>query len=98
MSRRGPGDRTAPQVSTRGSVRVKFFASYAELAGREEAELELALPATVADLVQQLRQKFSWAHPLPERPLAAVNLRQVQLDAPVHAGDEVALLPPLAGG
>lgn len=77
---------------------MKFFASYAELVGREETLLDVALPATVADVVRQLREEFSWAHPLPERPLAAVNLRQVQLDAPVQAGDEVALLPPLAGG
>jgi len=35
---------------------------------------------------------------LPERPLAAVNLRQVKLDARVKNGDEVALLPPIAGG
>jgi len=32
------------------------------------------------------------------RPLAAVNLRQVKLDARVKDGDEVALLPPIAGG
>jgi molybdopterin converting factor small subunit len=31
-------------------------------------------------------------------PLTALNLRQVKLDARVSDGDEVALLPPLAGG
>jgi molybdopterin converting factor small subunit len=91
------GDRGRPGSSP-GTVRVKFFASYAELVGRQETGLELALPATVADVVRRLREEFDWAQPLPDRPLAAVNLRQVQLDAPVSAGDEVALLPPLAGG
>jgi len=38
------------------------------------------------------------ARALPERPLTAVNLRQVKLSAPVQDGDEVAFLPPVAGG
>jgi len=63
-------------------VTVRFFARYAELVGREEAAVLLSLPA---------RQ-------LPERPLAAVNLKHVKLDAGVRDGDEVAFLPPVAGG
>jgi len=38
------------------------------------------------------------ASALPAQPLAALNLRHVRLDAPVSDGDELALLPPLAGG
>jgi molybdopterin converting factor small subunit len=38
------------------------------------------------------------ARALPDRPLAAINLRQVKFNAPVRDGDEVALLPPVAGG
>lgn len=84
--------------SARGTVRVRFFANYAELVGREEMSLEVTLPATVADVVRRLRGEFAWARPLPERPLAAVNLQHAGADAPVQAGDEIALLPPLAGG
>ncbi len=79
-------------------VRVRFFARYAELVGREEMELELPLPATVADVVRQARRQLPAARQLPEYPLAAVNLQHVRLDAAVQDGDEVALLPPLAGG
>jgi molybdopterin converting factor subunit 1 len=79
-------------------VRVRFFARYAELVGREEMELELPLPATVADVVRQARRQLPAARQLPEHPLAAVNLQHVRLDAAVQDGDEVALLPPLAGG
>jgi molybdopterin converting factor small subunit len=35
---------------------------------------------------------------LPERPLVAVNRRHARLDAVLVEGDEVALLPPMAGG
>jgi molybdopterin synthase sulfur carrier subunit len=79
-------------------VRIRFFARYAELVGREEMELDLPFPATVADVVRQARRQLPAAHQLPEHPLAAVNLQHVRLDAPVQDGDEVALLPPLAGG
>lgn len=91
-------DALSQPVSAPATVRVKFFASYAELVGREETGVELSFPATVDDVLRRLRRDFAWARPLPERPLAAVNLRQVGLDAPVNAGDEVAFLPPLAGG
>ena len=81
-----------------GTVRVKFFARYAELVWREEAELAVPLPATVGEVVRRVRDEIPGAGQLPERPMAAVNLRHVRLDAPVKDGDEVAFLPPLAGG
>ena len=87
---------TASGVS--GTIRVRFFARYAELVGRDEAALAVPLPATVGDVVRRVREELPGARELPERPLAAVNLRHVRLDAPVQDGDEVALLPPLAGG
>jgi len=77
---------------------IRFFARYAELVGREEAAVDLPLPATVADIVRHVRQTLPGAVDLPERPLAALNLRQVGLNEQVVEGDEVAFLPPLAGG
>lgn len=79
-------------------VRLRFFARYAELVGREEIELDLAQPATVLDLVRRVKDQLPAARLLPDHPLVAVNLHHVRLDASVTDGDEVALLPPLAGG
>ena len=79
-------------------IRLKFFARYAELVGREDLELPLPAPATVEEVVRRVRAVVPGAAQLPERPLTAVNLRHVRLDAPVRDGDEVAFLPPLAGG
>lgn len=84
--------------ATAARVRVRFFARYAELVGRSEAAVSVPLPATVGDVVRRVRADFPGAQALPERPLAAVNLRQAKLDARVQDGDEVALLPPIAGG
>ena len=58
----------------------------------------MPLPATVGDVVRLVREQLPGAGAIPERPLAAVNLKHVRLDAPVQDGDEVALLPPIAGG
>ncbi len=80
------------------TVRVRFFARYAELVGRAEAAIAVPLPATVGDVVRQVRQHYPGARALPERPLAAVNLKHVKLDASIQDGDEVAFLPPIAGG
>jgi len=83
---------------TLGTVRVRFFARYAELAGRSEGTVTIPLPATVSDVMKQVRDAWPGASALPAQPLAALNLRHVRLDAPVSDGDELALLPPLAGG
>jgi molybdopterin synthase sulfur carrier subunit len=85
-----------PHVAS-GRVRLRFFARYADAVGRAEALVSVALPATVADIVRWARA-LPGGEALPERPLAAVNLRHARLDTPVQDGDEVALLPPLAGG
>ena len=85
-------------TATSATVRVRFFARYAELVGCSEGAVSVSLPATVGDVVRRVREDFPGARALPERPLAAVNLRQVKLDARVQDGDEVALLPPIAGG
>lgn len=89
---------TTVDSATAATVRVLFFARYAELIGRSEAAVSLSLPATVGDVVRRVREDFPGARALPERPLAAVNLKQAKLDARVQDGDEVALLPPIAGG
>jgi molybdopterin converting factor small subunit len=81
-----------------GKVSVRFFARYAELAGCTWSAVNVETPATVADVIARVREVFPGTRDLPPRPLAALNQRQVHLDAPVTDGDEVALLPPLSGG
>ena len=80
------------------TVTVRFFARYAELSGCESTAVSVPAVATVEDVLERVRQALPGAKSLPARPLAAVNLRQVRLDTRVHDGDEIALLPPLAGG
>ncbi|MGH7627814.1 MAG: MoaD/ThiS family protein [Gemmatimonadales bacterium] len=84
-------------VPTTISVRALLFASYAEVVGRSAVALGLTAPATVRSALQQLRA-LPGGHRLPERPLVAVNRTHASLDTPLSPNDEVAILPPLAGG
>ena len=78
-------------------VRVQLFASYAEALGADTMELSLEQPATVGDAVRRIRA-LPGGQQVPPRPMCAVNLSQVSPSAPLQAGDELALLPPLSGG
>lgn len=78
-------------------VRVLLFASYAESLGFETVELALETPATISDAVERLRS-LPGGDRLPTRPLCALNLSQAKADVLLTDGDELALLPPLAGG
>ena len=87
---------TGTTVSTI-TVRVLLFASYSEVLGLDSVELTIDRPATVDDALNQLRS-MSGGERLPPKPLCAVNLRHVQPGTPLSSGDELAILPPLAGG
>ena len=78
-------------------VRLLLFAQYRDLAGHNELEIELAPGATAADLIAQLRQQPQ-LRALPHQPAIAVNRTYAPLSEPLSDGDEVALLPPVAGG
>jgi molybdopterin converting factor small subunit len=80
------------------TVSVRFFARYAELAGCTSSAVSVPMPATVGDVIAKVRELFPGTQVMPPRPLAALNRRQVKLDAAVNEGDEVALLPPISGG
>lgn len=77
------------------SVSVLFFASFRERAGGARRELTLPPGATVADLIGRLRED---GVELPERPSVAVNRSYADPTRPLDEGDEVALIPPVAGG
>jgi molybdopterin converting factor small subunit len=79
------------------AVRVLLFASYAERLGLEAVDVRLPVPATIRGVLDRVRA-LPGGEELPVRPLCALNLAHVPLDHPVVAGDEIALLPPLAGG
>lgn len=78
-------------------IRTLLFATYRDLAGRETLEVELPAGSTAADLVARLRTRPGLDR-LPDEPALAVNQVYAPLSTGLADGDEVALLPPVAGG
>ena len=85
---------TASDVVT---VQVLLFARFAELLGAERLALALPRPASLQSVVDRLLAMPGGAG-LPPRPLLARTQTQAPLDTLLEDGDEVAVLPPLAGG
>ena len=74
-------------------IRLRLFAMLRERAGASELELELPEGARVRDALAQV-QELAAGMPL----VMAVNREYADEDAPLSAGDELALIPPVSGG
>ena len=79
------------------TVTLLLFASYADALGVSSVDMELPQEATVGDLLATIRS-HPGAERLPPRPLVAVNQTYARLDSIVRDGDEIAFIPPVAGG
>jgi molybdopterin converting factor small subunit len=86
------------ETGTHATITVQFLARYAELVGTGSTTVTLRTPATVAHVLGLVRSQLPRARQLPDRPLVALNLAQVDLATTVSHGDHLALLPPVAGG
>ena len=78
-------------------VTVQLFASYAESFGSASIKLPLKSGGTVSDLVADLRL-LPGASILPSSPRIAINRKFASSDQLVDPRDEIALIPPVAGG
>jgi molybdopterin converting factor small subunit len=79
-------------------IKVVLLASYRDLAGTSELVLEVPPGSCAADAVAVLRERSTSTARIPARPVVAVNHEYASLDAELREGDEMALLPPVAGG
>ena len=79
-------------------VRIEYSA-YEEMLdeefGRITAEAAARWPGAA---IAALRERLAEGHRLPSRPLVARNRAHALFTDPLADGDELALLPPLAGG
>ena len=81
------------------TVTVRLFAILRERAGRDSVEIELPDDATVADAFDRLAAEPGLGELVARMPLRmAVNREYVGADAPIAAGDELAVIPPISGG
>jgi molybdopterin converting factor subunit 1 len=92
-----PHEESGPWPAT-PSVRVLLFGRVRELAGTAETTVAVPAGATVASVADRLAAADPALAPHLRRCSFAVNAVYAQRDAPVRAGDEVAVIPPIGGG
>ena len=79
-------------------IRLLLFALYRDLTGVDELAIDVEEGSTAAVALATIRARDARFGPLPERPVVAVNREFAHLDIRLNDGDELALLPPVAGG
>jgi molybdopterin converting factor subunit 1 len=79
-------------------VKVKFFASYREVLGKDDVDVNLDEGANVTALIDLIKKKYPELGSLTETLIVSVNREYTEYDAVLKDGDEVALLPPVSGG
>ena len=77
------------------ALSVLCFASWGDVFG-PRVEVDLPAGATVGDLLAHLAARPE-ARRLPA-PLVAVNRRYAAAEVSISPGDEIAIIPPVAGG
>ena len=78
-------------------IRILFFASLRERAGRKSIEHDIAAGTTAADLLEELRRDLP-AMAAAGRISLAVNEEYCEPSQELRDGDEIALIPPVSGG
>ena len=78
-------------------VTVQLFASYAEAFGGPSLQIALEEGSTVADVVRHIRELPS-GRTLPPNARVAVNRLFAPPDQILNGSDEIAVIPPVAGG
>jgi molybdopterin converting factor subunit 1 len=79
-------------------IRLLFFAVLRDIAGRSEDVLELPEGTRAGEVWQRLRDQHAALRDYIQPPMIAVNESYVGADELLHDGDELAFIPPVAGG
>jgi len=80
------------------TVVVKFFALSRQVTGKREVNIRLPKDATAALLMEALKKRFPKFEALSGSLKLAVNWDYADSETVLRDGDEVAVIPPVAGG
>jgi molybdopterin synthase catalytic subunit/molybdopterin synthase sulfur carrier subunit len=81
-----------------GAVKLLAFAGARDVLGAGELRFALSAPCTAAELLEEICQRHPALIPWRSSLRVAVNGTYAAAGDPVEFGDEVALIPPVAGG
>jgi molybdopterin converting factor subunit 1 len=82
----------------RMKVRLLFFAVLRDIAGTDARELSLAEGTTASEVWALLRASYPKLMEYAQPPMIAINESYAAPDAALREGDELAFIPPVAGG
>ncbi len=79
-------------------VRLLFFAVLRDIAGTDSRDLALAEGTTAGDVWQSLRASYAKLADYTQPPMIAINESYAAPTDVLRDGDELAFIPPVAGG
>ena len=79
-------------------VRLLYFAILRDITGKSGDEIDLPEGTRASDIWSRLRAEHRELARYERPPMTAVNEAYVSSDQLLHDGDEVAFIPPVAGG
>ena len=85
-------------MGTDMKIRLRMFGALAAGTGVGEEFLEVPEGATAARVVELVAERWPQAAAILPHVSVALNLETVGRESALHEGDELALLPPVAGG
>jgi molybdopterin converting factor subunit 1 len=79
-------------------IRLLFFAVLRDIAGRSDDVLDLPEGTRAGDVWERLRNEHAALRDYVQPPMIAVNESYVIAEELLRDGDELAFIPPVAGG
>ena len=80
------------------NVRLLYFAVLKDITGKSEADMSLKDGTRAEDVWQALRAQYVQLADYRQPPMIAVNESYATPDTVLRDGDELAFIPPVAGG
>ena len=80
------------------NVRLLYFAVLRDITGKSEAELSVKEGTRADEVWQSLRRQYAQLAEYSKPPMIAVNEAYARPDTILRDGDELAFIPPVAGG
>jgi molybdopterin converting factor subunit 1 len=79
------------------TIKILFFGMLSSKTGTKETTIEMPKgSATLSDIITELKARYA---DLPDGPFVyAINEEQATPDKAIKDGDEIAIMPPFAGG
>ena len=79
-------------------VRLLYFAVLRDITGKSESEVSLSEGTRAGDVWQSMRRDYRQLADYVQPPMIAINENYATPDTPLRDGDELAFIPPVAGG